>query len=51
MVLDSAPRRTLDDRLLAIVAGMRQADSELTLAGIASPLEAMRERTPRGNGK
>lgn len=50
-VLDRAPRRTPDDRLLAIVAEMRHADPELTLAGIASRLEATRERTPRGNGK
>ena len=50
-VLDRPPRRTPDDRLLAIVAGMRQAKPALTLAGIASRLEDMRERTPRGNGK
>jgi DNA invertase Pin-like site-specific DNA recombinase len=50
-VLDRAPRRTPDDRLLAIVAGMRHADPDLTLAGIAKRLEDMRERTPRGNGR
>ena len=50
-VLDRAPRRHPDDRLLAIVAGMRHADSDLTLAGIATRLEQMRERTPRGNAK
>ena len=50
-VLNRAPRRDPDDRLLAIVAGMRQADPDLTLAGIASRLEAMRERTPRGNSR
>lgn len=50
-VLDRAPRRTADDRLLAIIAGIRHADPELTLAGTASRLDAMRERTPRGNGK
>ena len=50
-VLDRAPRRTADDRLLAIIAGMRHADPDLTLAGIAKRLEDMRERTPRGSAK
>lgn len=50
-VLKRAPRRDADDRLLAIVAGMRHADPDLTLAGIASRLEQMRESTPRGNAK
>ena len=50
-VLERAPRRTADDRLLMIVAGMRHAHSDLTLAGIASRREQMRERTPRGNVK
>lgn len=50
-VIDRAPRSTPDDRLLAIVAGMRHADPDLTLAGIATRLEAMRERTPRGGTK
>ena len=50
-VLERAPRRDPDDRLLAIVAGMRLADPGLTLAGIAERLEQMRERTPRGSSK
>ena len=50
-VLDRAPRRTADDRLLAIIAGMRHADPDLTLAGIAKRLEDMRERTPRGSSR
>ena len=50
-VLERAPRSTPDDRLLAIVAGMRHADPDLTLAGIATRLEQMRERTSRGNAK
>jgi len=45
-VLDRAPHRIPDNRLLAIVAGMRQGDPELPLAGIATRLEATRERTP-----
>ncbi|GHG29113.1 hypothetical protein [Paracoccus aerius] len=47
-VLDRAPRRTADDRLLAIIAGMRHADPDLTLEGIARQLEDMGERTLRG---
>jgi hypothetical protein len=50
-VLERAPRREAGDRLLAIVAEMRHADPDLALAGIATRLEQMRERTPRGNGK
>lgn len=50
-VMERAPRRDPGDRLLAIVAGMRHADPDLTLAGIAKRLEDMRERTPRGNAK
>lgn len=50
-MLERAPRRDADDRLLAIVAGMRHADPDLMLAGIASRLEQMRESTPRGNAK
>jgi hypothetical protein len=50
-VLERAPRRTADDRLMAIIAGMRHADPDLTLAGIAKRLEDMRERTPRGSSK
>lgn len=50
-VLERAPRRDPGDRLMAIVAGMRHADPDLTLAGIAKRLEQMHERTPRGNAK
>ncbi|WP_188716070.1 hypothetical protein [Paracoccus acridae] len=50
-MLDRAPRRTADDRLLAIIAGMRHADPDRTLAGIAKRLEHMRERTLRGCAK
>ena len=50
-VLDRAPRRTVDDRLLAISAGMRHADPDRTLAGIAKRLEHMRESTLRGRAK
>lgn len=47
-VLDRSPRRTADDRLLAIIAGMRHADPDRTLAGIAKRLEDMGKRTLRG---
>lgn len=47
-VLDRAPRREEDDRLLAIVAAIKGADPQMTLKDICSRLEAMRERTPRG---
>ena len=50
-VLERAPRREAGDRLLTIVAEMRHADPDLTLAGIAIRLDQVRERTPRGNGK
>jgi hypothetical protein len=40
-VLARAGRRETDDRLPAIVAGIKGADPDITL-------EAMRERTPRG---
>jgi hypothetical protein len=47
-VLDRAGRREIDDRLPAIVAGIKGADPEITLQAICDRLEAMRERTPRG---
>lgn len=47
-VLDRAPRREEDDRLLAIVAAIKATDPEITLQQICARLEAMRERTPRG---
>ena len=43
--------RAADDRLMAIVAGIKGADGDLTLQGICDRLEAMRERTPRGRTK
>ena len=36
---------------MAIVAGMRHADPDVTLGGIARRLEDRRERTPRGSSK
>jgi DNA invertase Pin-like site-specific DNA recombinase len=47
-VLGRAGRRDNDDRLPAIVAGIKGANPEITLQEICSRLEAMREWTPRG---
>ena len=42
------PKRVLDNRLTNLVAGIYMANNNLTLHEIASQLEAMHERTPRG---
>jgi len=47
-VLARAGRRETDDRLPAIIAGIKGADPDITLQAIFDRLEAMRERTPRG---
>ena len=47
-VLARAGRRETDDRLPAIVAGIKGADPKITLQEICAMLEKMRERTPRG---
>jgi DNA invertase Pin-like site-specific DNA recombinase len=47
-LLDRAPRQTSGDRLVRLVAGIKEAAPERTLQQIAAQLEAMRERTPRG---
>lgn len=47
-LIKRAPRRPPEDRLMTLVAGIAIADPELTLREIASQLERMRERTPRG---
>jgi DNA invertase Pin-like site-specific DNA recombinase len=47
-LLDRAPPRGGDDRLVRLVAGIAAAAPDRTLQQIASQLEAMRERTPRG---
>jgi len=41
-------RRETDDRLPAIIAGIKGADPDITLQAICERLESMRERTPRG---
>ena len=47
-LLDRAPRQQGDDRLIRLVAGVAAAAPDRTLQQIATQLEAMRERTPRG---
>jgi hypothetical protein len=47
-LLDRAPPRGGDDRLVRLVAGIAAAAPDRPLQQIASQLEAMRERTPRG---
>ncbi|UWR17407.1 recombinase family protein [Sulfitobacter sp. M368] len=47
-VLGRAGRRETDDRLPAIVAGIKGADPDITLQAICDRLESMRERSPRG---
>jgi hypothetical protein len=47
-VLARAGRRETDDRLPAIIAGIKGTDPDITLQAICERLESMRERTPRG---
>ncbi|MET2832303.1 recombinase family protein [Mesorhizobium shangrilense] len=47
-LVQRAPRRQPEDRLMTLVAGIAIADPHLSLRAIAAQLEAMRERTPRG---
>ena len=47
-LLDRAPRQPGDDRLIRLVAGIAAAAPDRTLQQIATQLEAMHERTPRG---
>ena len=47
-LLGRARRQTGDDRLVRLVAGIKAAAPNRTLQQIATQLEAMRERTPRG---
>jgi hypothetical protein len=47
-ILSRATASDKDDRLPAIVAGIKGADPKMTLQAICDRLETMRERTPRG---
>ena len=48
ILLDRAPRRKANERLIVLVAGIAAAAPNLTLQQIASQLQSMRERTPSG---
>ncbi|MFG6083734.1 recombinase family protein [Paracoccus litorisediminis] len=50
-ILGRAPRQTVDDRLLSIVAAIAGREPRPTLREIAARLEELRERTPRGAAK
>jgi len=50
-VLLRAQRSDVDDRLMAIVAGIAGADPDMTLQAICDRLQAMREPTPRGRAR
>jgi len=47
-LLRPAPRRSPEDRLMTLIAGIAMADPTLSLREIGAQLERMRERTPRG---
>jgi hypothetical protein len=47
-LLDRAQPQQSDDRLVRLVAGIKEAAPDRTLQQIAAQLETMRERTPRG---
>jgi hypothetical protein len=44
----AASRKVSSERLVTLVAGIKRANPDLTLAQIGAQLEAMYERTPRG---
>jgi DNA invertase Pin-like site-specific DNA recombinase len=48
ILLEKAPRRSPDDRLMTLIAGIAMAGPTLSLRDIGAQLEQMRERTPRG---
>ena len=50
-LLQRSPRRSPDDRLIRPAAGISTADPTLSLRGITTQLEAMKEQTPRGGRK
>jgi len=47
-LLTPAPRKAVPDRLLAVVAGIIRSDPDVTFREVGTRLEAIRERTPRG---
>jgi hypothetical protein len=47
-LLHPAPRKSPEDRLMTLIAGIAMTDPSLSLRAIGAQLERMRERTPRG---
>src|ERR671920_2192667 len=47
-LLRPAPRKSPEDRLMTLIAGIAMTDPSLSLRDIGAQLERMRERTPRG---
>jgi hypothetical protein len=47
-LLRKSPPRLPEDRLMTLVAGIHASNPDLTLHEIASQLERLHERTPRG---
>ncbi|MFC5387069.1 recombinase family protein [Aquamicrobium segne] len=50
-LLRKSPPRLPEDRLMTLVAGIHSSNPDLTLREIASQLERLHERTPRGGTK
>lgn len=50
-LLRKSPPRLPEDRLMTLVAGIHASNPELTLREIATQLERLHERTPRGGTK
>ena len=48
-LLRPAPRKSPEDRLMTLIAGIAMAEPSLSLREIGAQLERMRERTPRGS--
>ena len=50
-LLRKSPPRLPEDRLMTLVAGIHASNPELSMRSIASQLERLHERTPRGGSK
>lgn len=50
-LLKKSPPRLPEDRLMTLVAGIHSSNPDLTLREIATQLERLHERTPRGGTK
>ncbi|WP_018240848.1 recombinase family protein [Ensifer sp. BR816] len=50
-LLRKSPPRLPEDRLMTLVAGIHSSNPDLTLREIATQLERLHERTPRGGSK